>query len=193
MVHIVRPNTETVKNYLAKWNSLENYMLQESSLGLLFNKFCPENKNIEHVLLKVSALNDFYSTNIFDTFTVAKHILNSDIDKNLIANDYKIVNKIAKVSIKNKKKNFYSFASKYCSHHKPEYYPIYDSFVDKMLIYYNKIDKFKEFKKENLKDYGEFIEIIGAFKKFYKLDQFSLREIDIFLWLAGKEYFPKRY
>jgi hypothetical protein len=34
--------------------------------------------------------------------------------------------------------NFYSFATKYCSHHKPEMYPIYDSYVDKMLGYFKK-------------------------------------------------------
>ena len=33
-------------------------------------------------------------------------------------------------NINGKKKNLYSFASKYCSHHNPEAYPIYDSYVD---------------------------------------------------------------
>ena len=27
----------------------------------------------------------------------------------------------------------------------------------------------------------------------HKLEKFSLRQIDIFLWLTGKEYFPKKY
>ncbi len=193
MTNVVSPNSSVISEYLGKWEQLENYKLQENSLGLLFNELCPENKKIEHVLLKVSALNDFYSTNIYDTYTVARHILKKNIDADLYANNYSLVNKIAKVSISGKEKNFYSFASKYCSHHNPNNFPIYDSFVDKMLMHYKKTDKFDNFKKDDLKNYKRFIEVINKFQSFYKLDAFSLREIDIFLWIAGKEYFPKNY
>lgn len=193
MADVVTPNSSVLSEYLGKWDQLENYKLQESSLGLLFNELCPENKKIEHILLKVSALNDFYSTNIYDTYTVARYILEKNIDVDLNANNYSLVNEIAKVSISGKQINFYSFASKYCSHHKPNSFPIYDSFVDKMLMHYKKADKFYTFKKDDLKNYKRFIEIIRKFQGFYKLDDFSLREIDIFLWLAGKEYFPKKY
>jgi hypothetical protein len=103
------------------------------------------------------------------------------------------VNDIAKISIKEKTKNFYSFASKYCSHHKPTNYPIFDSFVEKMMLHYKSVDNFDDFDKVDLKDYGSYIEIIKRFQSFYKLDRFSLREIDIFLWLAGKERFPRKY
>ena len=189
----LKPSPSVLSEYLGKWEKLENYRLQEASLGLLFHSLCPENKKIEHVLLKVSALNDFYSTNIFDTYSVAKHILNKDIDSRLEDNDYSLVNDIARISIKGKSKNFYSFASKYCSHHKPITYPIFDSFVGKMMLHYKAADGFNGFDKNDLKDYGRFIEIIKSFQGFYNLDEFSLREIDIFLWLAGKEWFPKKY
>jgi hypothetical protein len=187
------PSPLLISQYLDRWEHLENYRLQEASLGLLFHNLCPENKEIGHVLLKVSALNDFYSTNIFDTYSVAKHILNKDIDSRLGANDYSLVNDLAKISIKGKTKNFYSFASKYCSHHKPNNYPIFDSFVEKMLLYYRSKDQFNDFEKGDLKNYEHFIEIIKNFQGFYKLEHYSLREIDIFLWLAGKEWFPKNY
>ena len=193
MINIVTPDKEVIGSYLEKWNTLENYILQESSLSLLFNKLCPENNKIEQVLLKVSALNDFYSTNIFDTFTVAKHILNCNIDKDLLSGCDNLVNKIAKVAIKGKTKNFYSFASKYCSHHRPEIYPIYDSYVYKMLMHFKKTDKFTIFKKDELKIYKRFIDVIHVFKQYYNLNNYSLREIDIYLWLAGKEYFPNKY
>ncbi|MDD2367199.1 MAG: hypothetical protein PHN84_13640 [Desulfuromonadaceae bacterium] len=188
-----RPSPELITEYLRKWDKLENYKLQEASLTLLFKELCPENLNIEHVLLKVSALNDFYSTNIFDTFTVAKHILAHRIDPHLKNENYKIVNAIAAIPIKGKTRNFYSFASKYCSHHKPEVFPIYDSFVEKMLLHYRKSDRFYEFEQGDLKKYDQFIKIIRKFKQHYELEDFSLREIDIFLWLAGKETFPKTY
>jgi hypothetical protein len=60
-------------------------------------------------------------------------------------------------------------------------------------MYFKKTDKFASFKKDELKIYYRFIEIIHEFKKFYNLDNFSLREIDIYLWLAGKKYFPNKY
>jgi len=187
------PNKIILNDYLERWKTLENYTLQEKSLNLLFNSFCPNNKEIEHILLKVSALNDFYSTNIFDTFSVAKHILNCNIDQELNAGNEKLVNKIAPVTIKHRTINFYSFASKYCSHHKPESYPIYDSYVEKMLMYFKKKDKYDTFIKVDLKDYQRFIKIIKNFQKYYNLHDFTLRQIDIYLWLAGKEYFPNKY
>lgn len=187
------PRPELIIEYLNKWDKLENYKLQEASLSLLFRELCPENRTIEHVLLKVSALNDFYSTNIFDTFTVAKHILDHRIDIHLKNYNYEIVNTIAAISIKGKTRNFYSFASKYCSHHEPEVFPIYDSFVEKMLLHYRKSDHFYGFEQGDLKKYARFIKIIKQFKQHYGLEDFSLREIDIFLWLAGKEFFPKKY
>src|SRR4051812_40379266 len=106
----ISPTINVVRKYLADWETLEKYRLQEGSLGLLFREFCPENKLIEHVLLKVCALNDFYSTNIFDTFTVAKHILSKNIDNRLRANECSLVNEISRVTIREKSKNFYSFA-----------------------------------------------------------------------------------
>lgn len=187
------PCPSLIAAYLDRWKRLENYRLQEASLGLLFHSLCPENKKIEHVLLKVSALNDFYSTNIFDTYSVARHILAKDIDSRLEVNDYSLVNDIAQIAIKAKTINFYSFASKYCSHHKPTSYPIFDSFVEKMMLHYRAVDSFNGFDKIDLKNYERFIHIIKSFQSFYELEKFSLREIDIFLWLAGKEWFPKKY
>ena len=188
-----KPSTAIVKNYLETWKTLENYTLQEKSLSLLFNELCSGNTIIENVLLKVSALNDFYSTNIFDTYTVAKHILSCKVDSELERGSLDLVNKIALVTISGKKKNFYSFASKYCSHHKPEIYPIYDSYVVKMLMHFKKKDKFYRFKKDDLKTYDVFLSVIQAFQGFYGLDDFTLRQIDIYLWLAGKEFFPNKY
>jgi hypothetical protein len=188
-----KPSSAVVFNYLERWELLENYRLQESSLSLLFNKLCPENKSIEHILLKVSTLNDFYSTNIFDTYSTARHILNLNVDSRLEAKDYSLVNDIARVPIKGKVRNFYAFASKYCSHHRPEAFPIYDFFVEKMLLHYQSTSGFGEFKKDDLKNYDRFMEIIKSFQTYYKLAKFSLREIDVFLWLVGKECFPRNY
>ena len=191
-----RPSPGLVSKYVEMWHKsekMENYRLQEASLFLLFQQMWPENTKFEHVLLKVTALNAFYSTNIYDTFSVAKHILAIDVDARLDADDCSLVNDIANVTIKGKTKNFYSFASKFCSHHKPTSYPIFDSFVEKLMLYYKREDSFYDFNAADLKDYKRFVEVIRRFQSFYKLEKHSLREIDMFLWMAGKEWFPRKY
>ena len=188
-----RPTTKVVKSFLARWETLDNYKLQEASLALLFKTHCPNNKQTEHVLLKVSALNDFYSTNIFNTYAVAKHIVALDIDQRLQQTDLTLVNDVALVTVGGKARNFYSFATKYCSHHLPDCYPIYDYYVEKMLIHFAATDGYAAFSKPDLKRYARLIEIIKEFRTHYGLERFSLRQIDIYLWLAGKESFPRRY
>jgi hypothetical protein len=187
------PTPEVVRRYLAKWDGLENYKYQEKSLNLLFQQFSPSNRRLDHVLLKVSALNDFYSTNIYDTFTVARHIRSLGMDRRLREGDPTLVNDVALIENNGKTRNHYSFVSKYCNHHNPEPYPIFDSFVEKMLWHYSKVDGFLKFRRGALRDYKEFVGIIMQFRKSYGLGRFSLRQIDIFLWLCGKECFPNNY
>ena len=145
--------------------------------------------------MKVSSLNDFYSTNIYSVYPVAKHILSLDIDNRLNEGDITLVADIQRVKINNVVKNFYSFASKYCSHHNPKHFPIYDSYVDKVLCYFRNLKKFPAFKFKNsdLKDYAKFKEILIAFRSIYGLDKFNLKEIDKYLWQFGKKHFPKKY
>lgn len=190
---IPKPCKKEVKKYLSKWDSLENYVLQEESLNKLFYGEFKSNNDIHNILIKASALNDFYSTNIFSIFPVAKHIYKLNIDNRLGKNDTSLVNNIAQVKINGVKKNFYSFATKYCSHHKPEEYPIYDSYVEKMLMYFQKTDKFAKFKKADLKNYAKFKSILIEFKKFYDINEYTLKEIDKYIWQLGKEYMPKNY
>jgi hypothetical protein len=102
VIDIPTPCKNEVEKYLKKWDSLENYVLQEKSLDKLFFITYPNNNEIEDILIKVSSLNDFYSTNIFSVFPVAKHILNLDIDNRLKSNDETLVNDIANLSINGK-------------------------------------------------------------------------------------------
>ncbi len=191
---IERPNSALVKKYLADWDKLENYVLQESSLKKLFTVTYPVNNDMDEVLIKVCSLNDFYSTNIFSPFSIAKHIVSLDIDKRLENNDLYLVNDIAKVNINGKKEfNFYSFATKYCSHHKPIDYPIYDSYVEKLLLALKKQDNFSDFHKSDLKNYAKYKSILIQFQKFYGIKSYNLKEIDKYLWQAGKEYFKKQF
>lgn len=192
-MEIPKPSSKEIKKYLTKFKEQENYVLQEKSLDKLFHNTYPNNNDIDDVLIKASTLNDFYSTNIFSIFTVAKRIIDLDIDERLNKNDMELVNDIATITIKGKQKYFYSFATKYCSHHKPNDYPIYDSFVEKMMIHFNKIDRYSDFKKTDLRNYIIFKRVLLDFKEYYNLNDFTLKEIDLYLWQAGKEYFPKKY
>ena len=186
------PSKKSIRKHLARWEAEEKYTLPVGALSLLFADLCPQNTDMESVLLKVCALNDLFSTSIYDTYTVSKHILDLDIDARLQKPDLRLVNDIAEVNLNGKMWRFYSFASKYCSHHQPDSYPIYDSFVDKMLKHYRKTDNFEKFANKELKDYPRFIEIIESLRKHYEVAEFSLRELDIFLWLAGKDNFPTK-
>lgn len=192
-MNIPRPCKKEVEKYIKLWDSLENYVLQEEALDKLFFKTYPKNNNISEILIKCSSLNDFYSTNIFSIFPVAKHIKELNIDKRLKDGDTKLVNEIAILKIGNKSKNFYSFATKYCSHHYPTKYPIYDSYVEKCLMYFKKKDSFANFQLKDLKKYDKFKEILITFKKHYDIDEYDLKDIDRYLWQLGKEYFPKKY
>lgn len=193
MINVPKPNKNEVVKYLNLWNSLENYVLQENSLDKLFFKTYPNNLDINEILIKASSLNDFYSTNIFSIFSVAKHILELKIDEKLKSGDETLVDDIAKVKINGKEKNFYSFASKYCSHHYPQSFPIYDSYVEKVLMYFQKKDKFSDFKRIDLKNYKKFKSILITFKKYYGIDEYNLKDIDKYLWQLGKKYFSKNY
>lgn len=192
-VTIPKPCEQEVKKYLDLWNSLENYVLQERSLNKLFKETFPNNIEIEDVLIKASALNDFYSTNIFSIFPVARHILSLDIDERLKAGDTTLVSEIANVEINEKKKVFYSFATKYCSHHNQADFPIYDSYVDKVLMYFKRQDKFSNFKQSDLRNYTLFKSILVKFAEFYGITSFSLKDLDRYIWQLGKKYFPQKY
>ena len=60
-------------------------------------------------------------------------------------------------------------------------------------MYFKKTDKFFKFKKEDLKTYSKYKDILIGFQKYYTLEEFNLKEIDKYLWQAGKYYCPKKY
>jgi hypothetical protein len=99
-----------------------------------------------------------------------------------MAGDVTLVNDIAKVTMDNGVvRNFYSFATKYCSHHKPLDFPIYDSYVDRLLCYFRDVDWFYKFGNDDLKDCVKFKNILLKFSKFYDLELYNLKDIDKYL------------
>lgn len=192
--NIDTPCVEQAEYYINAWNDLENYRLQEQALDKLFFETYPQNTQIEEVLVKVATLNDFYSTQIFSVYPVAKHIVALDIDERLQVGDATLVNDIARVKMEDgTKKNFFSFATKYCSHHQPMQFVIYDSYVEKVLKHFRNADGFSSFIDNELKDYTVFSRVLYDFQKYYGLEQYNLKLLDRYLWQLGKEQFPKTY
>ena len=131
------PTNDLLDRYINKFNSDKRYKPADIAISKLFKTF-PKNDTLEDVLLKLSVINDLYSTNILGTFKMAEHILKQDIDDDLKDGKPEVVNQIARGhGIRTKKNktelNFYSFATKYCNWHNQESYAIYDSFVEKIL------------------------------------------------------------
>lgn len=184
-----KPSVKDAQWFIDNWQKLPSYTDQERALDKLFMELCPKNNRIEDVLIKCSALNDFYSTNIFGIHTLAEHILSLNIDERLHQVDYSLIGDIAKVEVNGKEHCFYSFATKYCSHHLPEKYAIYDNYVEKVLLSMNKKEPFSNFKREDLKDYETYMSVIRGFSQHFGLTQFSIKQLDQYLWQLGKWYF----
>lgn len=164
-----------------------------------------KNTDLQKVLIKVALLDNFYRTRIpvNNIVPIARHIQAMNIDERLYNEeiDVDLVNDIAYGTSKYKKKifdkekedaedlnikisNVYSFASKYCSWHNPEY-PIADSYSKGMLFYINKAEPFCEIpSKVSLNDYRVFYEMYMAFKKHYfgNTPDISNKKIDTYLW-----------
>lgn len=192
---VPRPCVAEVEKYLTAWDGQDSYRLQEKALDKLFFGVYPENTCIEDILIKVACLNDFYSTNIFSPYTIAKHILELGIDARLRTGDPTLVEEIAVVTMGNGETiNFYSFATKYCSHHQPNQYAIWDSYVDEVLKYFRDVDGFAIFADADLKSQARFKDVLNKFAAYYGISQYSLKDLDRYLWQLGKDKFPrKRY
>ena len=195
MAKIPKPTQKELEKWLDNWEKMENYRNQENALNKLFHETYPKNNDINEILIKVATLNDFYSTHILNIFKVAEHIKNiENLDDRLQKGDEKLVKEIAKVGLKKKggkKIIFYSFATKFCSHHNDKDFAIYDRYVEKILMHFKKLDDFsKNFtKKEDLKEYSNFKSILfDDFRVYYKLDC-NLKELDRYLWQLGRKYF----
>ena len=168
----------------------------EPALTELFGRY-PDNKDVRHVLLKVVALNSLYSTRIPiysekipNAVDLAQHIHKNaqEIDSGLAVDAPGIVETIAWVRAAGKKeRGYFSFATKYCSWHRPELYPMWDANVQTYIEYLQERSDFA--KPFNVSadhwKYKEFRGAMNAFRDRYHLGSFAFKDIDKFLWLEG--------
>lgn len=176
----------------------ENYRKEEQLVIEIFNKYKRNTDEDEKsVLLKICVLDNLYSTNLKKfggkhdgIYEVTKHIVKLNIDNELQNRSLDIIDKISIFkNSEGKETKIYSFATKYCFFHNPEFYIIYDRFVADSLLDLNKEYNFynHEISKDKLKCYRTFHEIFKQFKSLEGLKNFSNRELDNFLWITGRE------
>lgn len=187
--NIATPTQSEMQKWIGLWSEQSNS--QDSALHKLFHRTYPHNNDLDEVLVKVATLNDFYSTNIFNIFAVAKHILSIPrIDSRIQSGDESLVGAIAQITINGKAKYLYSFATKFCAHHNDKDFAIYDSYVEKMLWHFQTRDRFGDFVRDDLRDYVAFKKALNDFHTFYAL-KCNLKQLDRYLWLAGKTHFAR--
>jgi len=182
-VNSKRPTLAEGKRLIAEFD--QQYGEIESAIQSLCDHF-PRHDQFTDVLLKVSTINQLYSTNIYDVEGVARNITNTHVGSRIADGDLSVVADIASVKLGGKTKCFLSFASKYCSWHCPEKYCIYDSYVDEALWVFKQDFSFAQFKRADLRDYGRFMELVGDFSVFFGLSELSLKDLDKYLWLLGR-------
>ncbi len=211
--------------YVGRIKKLSRYAQEGVAIEYLFRETYRDNVNINEILIKVMALDSSYSTNLrrFSSIQLVAEVIESitDFDSRLKDGDPTLVDEIcdrvqhptekttesgkAETDVKYPKP--FSFATKYCCNHNPDKFPIYDSFVAKVLAYYQKKENFLDdqglieawqeasrkpgvmSKAEALKDSyeGLFYPVITKFRDTY-CKGYSYRDLDHFLWLMGKEY-----
>ncbi|MBR4453947.1 MAG: hypothetical protein IKS33_06790 [Bacteroidales bacterium] len=179
---------------------LSDYAIQEKVLDCVFSQY-PRNTDYNVVLLKVTLLNQFYSTGIRDVKSVARHIVTCKIDAELAKGKPDVVHKIALVKHgKNQTLiNHFSFATKYCSFHQPNFYPIYDDYVYSVLSKLKSELKCGQFSQEKFKDkgwkkenkecgYNHFHKVYDAFIAFYHnaFEGLNYKQVDKYIWGSRK-------
>lgn len=167
----------------------DRYPFADEILEDIFKKD-KENINLSIIYQKVVLLNSLYYTNIFSMFDVALHIKKiKDFKNHINKGDPLLISEIANIKIKNKEKNFYSFATRYCFWNNDKIYPIYDRLVTKILKEYSYNNLFDfNCKGADFKNYEQFRDIINDFCETFNLPyEARYRKLDKYLWQLGKE------
>lgn len=173
----------------------KNHKTEEKALKAVFTAF-PDNQDKAKILAKVTLLNAFYHTRIkdLDLGKVTDHIfgMKEELDRHFREGEEIDYDLITKLSSPPGMTKISSFATKYCSWHMQEVYPIMDSYTKGMLYFINQKYLYKEhFSKNCLNDYKTYVKILNAFIEKYLLRQYTCKEIDMYLWAYAKYHREK--
>jgi len=183
------PTSRLVSEAVSRFDIDPRYGASGRALSRVFSHH-PNNDVLEDVLIKVVLLNGLYNTNVLAITDMALHIQGLRIDPELARASPDLIDKIATLEIRGKSRRHYSFATKYCSWHRPAEYPIYDSLVERLLWAYRTQHPFAEFARPDLQDYSSYMAILTKFRAYFKLEEVSFKELDKFLWFTSKDMTP---
>jgi hypothetical protein len=179
------PSVKDAEWFIRTWREVGKFSAPVDAIFKICQQYL-DNDNLDEVLIKCAVIDKFSSTNVFDLYKMADHIVRKHIDERLENGDYSLVDEIAKFEIGGKMRNFYSFASKYCHYHKPEKFAIYDSYVAKVLCAFP--NDFRKIKEDELREkYETFIDVLNGFNNTFKLN-LSFDNLDKYLWCMGRWY-----
>lgn len=192
------PSKSDYQKYLSIFNSKYASKFCFAHDKVIDNIFIQYGKNVVAYNYVKAAIIDFaYSTRVKHMDELVLNITNiKNFDSLVNKGDPNLVNNMKKVALNNNEEiNYLSFSSKYCHKYNPKDYPIYDSYVERVLRTYQKQfhffdDSTKAITKESLKDYVFYKEVVDAFINKYKsagIDSYI--KFDRYLWTMGKENF----
>jgi hypothetical protein len=176
------PTVQRVTEEINGFDQKEEFV--ETTVKQLFDAHKGNTSKYE-VLAKIIVLNQLYSARVLNKHALdfAGNIAKSSIDMLLDKGSADAVNTICGCCSETR---YYSFATKYCSWHKPDLYCMWDGYVDQALWDYNKRYTFSKFKRFELRsDYTVLRRVIGEFRDRFGLQSFNFKGIDKYLWSVG--------
>lgn len=204
---IVFPTPDLIDKKIKEFDN--NEQLNEKALELLFNTF-KSNTDEKEILLKVVTLNNRYSAGLTDNFlskekcdiyekenkdkptnviVMTKHIAEIESQQCYFSKEYDPISIVKELRKIDGYQDSYSFATKYVAWtFRDKNIPIVDGYVKSLLYHINKKECFYEKLVWNdLEDYPTYCEVYKSFVEHFKLDKYSYKQIDKYLWLYGKE------
>ncbi len=150
----------------------------------------PRNDQLTPILMKAALVNSLYHTNIFDIYSVGKHILEQNIDPLLDEGDLAAVERLRLghgVLNKGTEADFYSFSTKYCHWHRQDAYPVFDRFAKEAIQW---LDDHASLgmgvSDRSLHDVFELRKTVEACRKIADPNWQGFKQIDKALWTLGR-------
>jgi hypothetical protein len=193
-------DNDLFKTYFGDKKKIFGFGYKENTIMKVLNDY-PEHDIFENVLIKILLINSFYnaglnttvSTSTISLVDMANHIVHLERAEeesltNLINDgNYRAVNLIGGLQ---KYNNAYCFASKYCSFHNMEKYPIMDSNARGFVYYFlkelNGRDLFNQYTQKDLYEYEKYADVVTFIKEDVLRDKVSYKQLDVFMWAFGK-------
>lgn len=164
-------------------------MLGYRTVRQTFDRF-PKNVEESDVLLKVVVLNGLYNTYLLDKVKMANHIHKLATEKNLdILLESGKIEAVDKIRLghgigSGKKRDLYSFATKYCHFANQKCFPMYDKHVETAIKKLRK-DKYIQFREtDDVRNSQKFREIIDQIIQKCSLKDYTTA--DRALWTYGR-------